>query len=126
LPAGEIDIVVGQPLTDRAWEPVMHEGRLVRVETNAEIIAKKMYYRGHQAKARDLFDLCAVADNDPAAIEEAAPFFARHGDAFIARLKSSADYVEEEFAQIRRLAYRRPFEECLVLAESLIGAARDR
>jgi hypothetical protein len=126
LPTGEIDIVVGQPLTDGAWEPVMHEGRLIRVETNAEIIAKKMHWRGQQAKARDLFDLCAVADKDPAAIEQAAPFFARYGDAFIERLKSHADYAEEEFAQIQRIAYARPFEECLVLAESLVRAALGR
>jgi hypothetical protein len=126
LPAGEIDIVVGEPLTDPAWEPVMHEGRLVRVETNAEIIAKKMHWRGQQAKARDLFDLCAVADHDPAAIEQAAPSFARYGEAFIERLKSYADYAEEEFAQIQRIDYERPFDECMVLAESLIRAALGR
>jgi hypothetical protein len=83
-----------------------------------------MYHRGDPAKATDLFDLCAVADKDPAAIEQAAPFFARHGEAFIERLKAYADLAEEEFAQIQRIGYRRPFEECLVLAESVIAAAR--
>jgi hypothetical protein len=124
LPAGEIDIVVGQPLTPQPWEVVVHGGRQIRVETNAEIIAKKMHHRGNQAKARDLFDLCAVADLDPGAIEQAAPFFARYGAAFIAQLKANAGYVEEEFAQIRRIDYRRPFEECLVLAESIVQAAK--
>jgi hypothetical protein len=124
MPTGEIDVVVGQPLTDPASEAVMHGGRRILVETNAEIIAKKMHHRGDQAKARDLFDLCAVADMDPDAIEQAAPFFARHGNAFIERLKSYADLAEEEFAQIQRIDYRRPFDECLTLAESLIAAAR--
>lgn len=123
MPNGEIDIVVGQPLTDEPWEMVAHGGRVIRVETNAEIIAKKLYHRGNQAKARDLFDLCAVADLDPGAIEQAAPFFARHGAAFIAELKANAGYVEDEFAQIQRIDYRRPFEECLMLAESIIDAA---
>lgn len=126
LPTGEIDIVVGQPLTDQPWEMVVYRGRRIAVETNAEIIAKKMYHRGNQAKARDLFDLCTVADLDPAAIEYAAPFFERYGDAFIAQLKATVGYVEEDFAQIHRIAYRRAFEECLILAESIIDAATGR
>ena len=124
LPTGEIDIVVGEPLTRQPWEVVAYRGRQVLVETNAEILAKKMFHRGNQAKARDLFDLCAVADLDPAAIDQAAPFFAKHGEAFIAQLKANAGYVEEDFAYIQRIAYRRPFEECLVLAEVIIASAR--
>jgi hypothetical protein len=123
LPSGEIDIVVGAPLTQQPWEVVTHGRRQILVETNAEIIAKKMYCRGDQAKARDLFDLCAVADLDPAAIEQAAPFFARQGAAFIANLKASAGYIEEDFVHLQRIAYKRPFEECLVLAGSIIAAA---
>lgn len=126
LPTGEIDVVVGEPLTDEPWEVVQHQGRTLLVETNAEIVAKKMYHRGDQAKARDLFDLCTVADLDPAAIDHAAPFFARHGDAFIARLKANSRYVEEEFAQIQRIAYRRPFDECLTLAETIVDGAMRR
>lgn len=126
LPTGEIDVVVGEPLTHEPWEVVQHQGRTLLVETNAEIVAKKMYHRGDQAKARDLFDLCTVADLDPAAIDQAAPFFARHGDAFIARLKANSRYVEEEFAQIQRIAYRRPFDECLTLAETIVDGAMRR
>jgi hypothetical protein len=126
LPGGEIDIVVGQPLTDEPWEVVVHGGRRIAVETNAEIVAKKMYHRGDQAKARDLFDLCTVADLDPGAIEQAGPWFTRHGDAFIAQLKANAGYIEEDFAQIHRIAYRRPFDECLTLAETIIDWAMGR
>ncbi len=126
LPTGEIDIVVGEPLTDHPWEVVAHKGRRILVETNAEIIAKKMHHRGDHAKARDLFDLCAVADLDPASIEHAAPFFKRHGLAFIARLEANAEYIEEDFAQIQRIDYKRPFEECLTLAASIIDAVMQR
>lgn len=126
MPTGEIDVVVGQPLTEQPWEVVPFRGRNILVETNAEIVAKKMHHRGNQAKARDLFDLCAVADLDPAAIDQAAPFFTRHGKAFIARLKANAGYAEEEFAQIQRIDYKRPFEECLMLAESIMDAATKR
>jgi hypothetical protein len=126
MPTGEIDIVVGEPLTEEPWEVVAHRGRQILVETNAEIVAKKMYHRGNQAKARDLFDLCTVADLDPAAIEQAAPFFTKYGDAFIAELKANVGYVEEDFAQIQRIDYKRPFEECLTLAEIIIDAAKGR
>ena len=126
LPTGEIDIVVGEPLTDQPWEVVVHRGRRILVETNAEILARKMYHRGNQAKARDLFDLCAIADLDPAAIDQATRFFMKHGDAFMARLQANVGYLEEEFAQIQRIAYRRPFEECLTLAETIIDAAMGR
>jgi hypothetical protein len=126
LPTGEIDIVVGASLTTQPWEVVALEGRRILIETNAEIMAKKLYHRGNQAKARDLFDLCAVADLDASAIEQAAPFFTRHGDTFIAQLKANFDYIEEEFAQIRRIDYDRPFDECLTLAESIIDSAMGR
>ena len=126
MPTGEIDIVVGEPLTEQPWEVVNHRGRRIFVETNAEIVAKKMYHRGHEAKARDLFDLCTVADLDPSAIEVAAPFFRRHGDAFIEQLEANVGYLEEDFAQIQRIAYRRPFEECLTLAESIIDSVMGR
>ena len=126
MPIGEIDIVVGKPLTDQPWEVVAHRGRQILVETNAEIVAKKMYHRGNQAKARDLFDLCTVADLDPAGIEQAAPFFTKYGDTFIAQLKANVGYVEEDFAHIQRIDYKRPFEECLTLAESIIDAAMGR
>ena len=126
LPIGEIDIVVGQPLTDQPWEMVVHRGRRIAVETNAEIVAKKMFHRGNRAKARDLFDLCTVAELDPQAIDKAAPFLTRYGDAFIAQLKANAGYVEEDFAQIHRIDYTRPFEECLTLAETIIDSAMGR
>ncbi len=126
LPNGEIDIVVGEPLTIQPWEVIPHRGRHILVETNAEIVAKKMHRRGYQAKARDLFDLCAVAELDPEAIDQAAPFFTRHGDAFIAQLKANAGFIEEDFAQIQRIDYKRPFEECLTLAETIIDAASGR
>jgi len=69
LPTGEIDIVVGTALTEQPFEQVAYAGRDIKLETCGEIIAKKMWHRGYQAKARDLFDLCAVADAEPEAID---------------------------------------------------------
>lgn len=120
LPGGEIDIVASDWLTGDPWEVVQHAGRSIRIETNAEIIAKKFFHRGQDAKARDLFDLCAVAEADPGAIESAAPFLQRHATEFIDKLKRHATYAQEEFSQIDRIDYRRPFDECLTMAEFLL------
>lgn len=121
LPIGEIDIVVGTPLTESPWDLALFEGRTICVESCAEIVAKKMWHRGHMAKARDLFDLCAVADLEPKAIEAARPFFVRHSTAFIARLKEYRDFSEGEFENIDRIEYSRPFQECMELAEHILN-----
>ena len=123
LPEGEIDIVVGTPLTDSPFEAVRYAGRDILFETNAEIIAKKMWHRGDQGKARDLFDLCAVAIADPDAIAKAAPFFAKHGNAFLNRLDSRAEFLEVEFKAIDALGFKMPFIECMDVARRIIGAA---
>ena len=120
LPAGEIDIVVGAALTDQSFEVVRHAGRDIKFETSAEIIAKKMWHRGNQARARDLFDLCAVAVAEPGAIELAAPFMGKHGAAFLRRLHERAEFVEAEFIAIDTIGFQRPFAQCLPQAHSII------
>jgi predicted nucleotidyltransferase component of viral defense system len=49
-------------------------GRTVRVETAAEIVAKKLWHRGDQATARDLFDLSLVIEREPAPLRSAARY----------------------------------------------------
>jgi hypothetical protein len=49
---GEIDFVAAPNLTDAAWERWEIQGRPVRVETAAEVIARKMYHRGGRTGAR--------------------------------------------------------------------------
>lgn len=120
LPAGEIDIVVGTALTEQPFEQVAYAGRDIKLETCGEIIAKKMWHRGYQAKARDLFDLCAVADAEPEAIGAAAPFMGRHGAAFLQRLTDRAALAEAEFKAIDNMGFRRSFADCLSQAHSII------
>ncbi|NBY28373.1 MAG: nucleotidyl transferase AbiEii/AbiGii toxin family protein [Betaproteobacteria bacterium] len=120
LPTGEIDIVVGTALTEQPFEQVAYAGRAIKLETCGEIIAKKMWHRGYQAKARDLFDLCAVADAEPEAIGAAAPFLGRHGAAFLQRLTDRAALAEAEFKAIDNLGFSRSFADCLSQAHSII------
>lgn len=126
LKEGEIDVVVGAGLTAHPFDLVQYQGRTIKVETCAEIIAKKMWHRGHHAKARDLYDLCAVAEMEPEALQEAGPFMIKHGAAFIAQLENRADIVREQFAAIEVIGHRRKFEDCFQHARNIIESAIDR
>ncbi len=120
LEGGEIDVVVGPPLTDAGYDFVEFEGRQLRVETSAEIIAKKMWHRGDQANARDLYDLCAVAHAEPDAIEQARPFFDKHGKTFIERLESNREIAKEEFQAIMAIGVAPDFDASLRFARSIL------
>ena len=58
---GEIDFIVAGTLTQMPFDIREVEGRAVRLETVPEIIAKKVYYRGSEARPRDIFDIAAAA-----------------------------------------------------------------
>jgi hypothetical protein len=120
LPGGEIDVIVGASLTEAPHEVIDYRGRTVRVETSAEIIAKKMWHRGDRAKGRDLFDLCAVAKAEPEQLRTAAPFLTRHGAAFLQGLADREELLRREFAQIDVIDKAMNFDECLQLAESIV------
>lgn len=117
---GEIDVVASTMLTQDPFETVIYEGRQIQVQTNAEIIAKKLWHRGHAATARDLFDLCAVAKRDPASIDIARPFFARSGSQFLARLHDRSALLQRELDAIDTLECRADANECIALAEHII------
>lgn len=123
LATGEIDVVVGTPLTDAPWDTVVQDGRTIKVETCAEIIAKKMHHRGDQAKSRDLFDLCAVAELEPSAIEWARPFMVQHARCFLQRLEDRSDLARDEFNKIERIAYQRSFEDCMSIAREILAVS---
>ncbi len=120
LPKGEIDIVVGESLTDVPHEVIDYRRRTIRVETSAEIIAKKMWHRGDRAKGRDLFDLCAVAISAPGQLRIAEPFFVRHGAAFLQALDEREDVLRREFAEIDVIGEGLDFDQCAEQAEAII------
>lgn len=120
LPEGEIDVVVGSPLTDVPHETIDYQGRALRVETSAEIIAKKMWQRGYRAKGRDLFDLCAVAAAEPEQLRMAEPFMVRHGAAFLQALVDREDVLRRELAEIDAIGSAMNFDQCARQAEAII------
>jgi hypothetical protein len=100
---GEIDIVASHNLTDQPWTVETIMGEAVCVETDIEIVAKKMWHRGGQTTARDLFDLALVLQTDPDGLRREARFMVRHREAFLQTLDVRRDVMRERFDAIERL-----------------------
>jgi predicted nucleotidyltransferase component of viral defense system len=82
-PEGEIDFVASPNLTRDPFEVWELLGRQIKVETSAEIVAKKLWHRGDRATARDLFDLAIVIEREPTALAAASSFLTRHRGEFL-------------------------------------------
>lgn len=67
---GEIDFIVSPSMTGTPSTRRMVEGEQVDVETLAEIITKKVHFRGSHIKPRDIFDIAAAGRCERAAIVE--------------------------------------------------------
>lgn len=115
FPEGEIDFVVSAPLTK---EPAVVEtlfGREVQVESSAEIVAKKVWHRGVEFTARDIFDLAMVAEKEPKAIQEIRPILRERCDVVLRRITAHEAALRETFAALEVLDYRRSYDECVAL-----------
>ncbi|HEX9806473.1 MAG TPA: nucleotidyl transferase AbiEii/AbiGii toxin family protein [Alteraurantiacibacter sp.] len=60
---GEIDFICCANIVDTPAVQREVRGHTVRLETPAEVIAKKVYYRGWNFQPRDMFDLAAVSQH---------------------------------------------------------------
>lgn len=120
FPEGEIDFVASSPLTAK---PTIVESlfeREVQVETSTEIIAKKVWHRGVEFTARDIFDLAMVAEKEPKALEEIRPVLRGRRDVILQRIKTHDAILRETFAALEILDYRRSYDECAALAKSAL------
>lgn len=125
LPEGEIDIVASPNLTEPGFVEGVLLGHVVRLETDIEIVAKKMWHRGDHVKARDLLDLSLVIERSPDALHSAAHFLIRHRDAFLEQLISREDILREQFDAIDTIKYRTTFDEAVDVARHfLVGLGR--
>ena len=109
---GEVDFVAAPNLLADAWETWDIGGRSVRVETAAEIIAKKMYHRGDRVTARDLFDFALVIEQEPEPLLAARPFLLRHRAAFLAQIREPHAGLRTAFDAIATLDYMPGFDHC--------------
>lgn len=118
---GEIDFVASAPLTE---DPAVTEelfGRPVQVETSTEIVAKKVWHRGVEFTARDIFDLAMVTEKEPKALWKIQPVLRDRRDAVLQRIASQDAFLREAFAELEVLDYRRTFDECIALVKRAFG-----
>lgn len=66
---GEIDFILASNITENFFFVYNFKGTHINVETPAEIIAKKIRYRGPTFTIRDIFDFAAAVHHDPHLID---------------------------------------------------------
>lgn len=121
FPEGEIDFVASAPLTRNPTVVETLFGRTVQVETSAEIIAKKVWHRGPEFTARDIFDLAMVAEKDPEALKQIKPVLRDRRDVVLQRIDSQEAALRETFAALEALDYRRNYDECVTLVRKALA-----
>lgn len=124
FPEGEIDFVASAPLTKNPTITETLCGRKVQVETSTEIIAKKIWHRGDQFTARDIFDLAMVAEREPEALQQIKPILSDRRDIVLQRIASQEAALRETFAALEVLDYTRSFDECVELVTKFLDASR--
>lgn len=117
---GEVDFVAAPNLLQDAWETWRIGGRSVKVETAAEIIAKKMYHRGDRATARDLFDFALVIEREPQLLRAARPFLLRHREAFLTQIRQPHAGLRAAFEAIATLDYAPGLEHCVAVVGTFL------
>ena len=120
-PEGEIDFVASPNLTEAPFEMWNIGGQHIRVETAAEIVAKKLWHRGDRATARDLFDLSLVIEREPEALIKAAKFLQKNADPFISQIASRAAVLKIQFAEIDVLNYKPDYDEAANRATAFLS-----
>lgn len=119
-PEGEIDFVASPNLTSTPFDVWTLLERTVRVETPAEIVAKKLWHRGNQVTARDLFDLSLVIEHEPNALMSASKHLVRYRKEFLEQLQSRSGILKLQFDAIDVLTYRPSYEEAAQRAAAFL------
>ncbi len=123
FPEGEIDFVVSGPLTRNPAHTEVLFGRQVAVETSTEIIAKKVWHRGAEFTARDIFDLAMVIENEPQALPAIRPILRDRRVVILERIAQHRTGLREDFEALEILEYRRGFDECVDRVTRALNAA---
>lgn len=113
FPEGEIDFVASGPLTEESAVSEQLFGRDILVENSSEIVAKKVWYRGEQFTARDIFDLAMVAEKEPDTLNKISQILRSRRDMVLARIEKHGARLREDFQSLEVLSYSRTFEECV-------------
>lgn len=125
LPEGEIDFVIAPYLTANPLLTVEIGGRHMYVETPAEILLKKLFYRAETLKIRDVVDGAAVfAERKEELLRYAGLLFPKL-DILERRWAKLKNIYGEEIRGLRILK-KNLIEEAPVLFETFLGEVRRR
>jgi hypothetical protein len=113
FPEGEIDFIASLPLTRAPFAVEKVEGRDTRVETTAEILAKKVWHRGRDFTARDLLDFALSAQRDPGAVEQLGPILRKRRGAILRRIAGSQASLRVTFEALDRIETGLGFDDCV-------------
>lgn len=117
---GEIDFIVSGHLTATPFEVREIEARTVKLETIPEVIAKKVYFRGSDIKARDIFDIAAATRTHRNQLIGALRDFPAQVEATLTRLERlNPEFVARTIGQLMILP---DFKD---LADRSLDVARD-
>ena len=121
FPEGEIDFVVSGSLTQYPTRTEVLFGRPVAVETSTEIIAKKVWHRGAQFTARDIFNLAMVIEYEPQALPMIRPILRDRRAVIEERIAHNHAGLREDFEALETIEYRRSFDECVDRVTQTLG-----
>lgn len=122
LPEGEIDFVAAPNLTTPGFEWISLLGRDVRVETSAEIIARKLWHRGDRITGRDIFDFALVAQHERKELMNQAAFMVRHAEILLRHLETRYAPLKVQFEAVDTLNFNPDFDDAV---ETLRSTLRD-
>lgn len=122
---GEIDFIAAAALTASPFVAQDVEQRAVLLERVPEIITKKVYHRGSEAKPRDIFDMAAAARDYRVEVIEALCDFPDQVLQTRERLnKLNPEFVERAIGQLMVLpAYADIAGDSLGIAKALLAEA---
>jgi predicted nucleotidyltransferase component of viral defense system len=123
FPEGEVDFVVSRPLTDSPTTTETLFGRKIQVETSAEIIAKKIWYRAAEFTARDLFDFALVTNKEPEVLARIASILRARRDTLLKRLAARDAVLREDFAALDVLDFSPSYDDCVATVRQKSGDA---
>ncbi len=121
FPEGEIDFVVSSPLTRDPTTTEIVFDREIEVETSAEIIAKKVWHRGAEFTARDLFDFALVAGKELDVLTKIAHILEARRDALMRRLAVRNTALREDFAALDVLDFSPSYDECVEILRKALA-----
>jgi hypothetical protein len=86
-------------------------------------VAKKVWHRGFEFTARDIFDLSMVAELEPQALHEISTILRDRRALILERIERYDSILRESFAELAALEYVRSFDECVEIVTKVFGRA---